>query len=166
MEKKEQCSEECLEKLKLDYAKFQEKYNLPTFEKLSEDFEIEKLIEKESIFLLKDISKVIFEKIGFYLRMLENLVNPSGHSMSIFLILKNLNEDDKEEINKIYRRLSKIELKTMKIDLVHDEKKEAEFIKETYNEWNEIKLQLYKLTEKFEKGFEENNKPAKNDYFG
>jgi len=166
VENKKECNEESLEKLKANYAILQKKHSLPEFEKLSEDFEIEKLVEKESIFLLRDISKVMFEKILSYLRLIENIINPSAPSIFIYLMLKNVNEDDKKVLNEIYRKLSKIELNLMKVDLVHNEEKEAEFIKNTHTEWNSSKIRILELVKKFEKGFDENSETARKNYFG
>ena len=46
--------EDCkkLEKLKADYKIFQAKYSLPNFDELNEDFQIEKISESETDFIL------------------------------------------------------------------------------------------------------------------
>ena len=53
---KEKC-ESCLEELKKKYEKLQKQYSLPSFEKLNEEFDIEKIAENETDFLLREVRK-------------------------------------------------------------------------------------------------------------
>ena len=51
-----------LGKLKMDYIKIQSKYNLPSFEKLNEDFQVEKALESETDILIREIRKFMADK--------------------------------------------------------------------------------------------------------
>jgi len=73
LKRMENC-ESCLENLKKKYKIFQEKYFLPKFEELNDDFSIEKLADNETDFLLKEIRRFISEKFSNYLRLIESLI--------------------------------------------------------------------------------------------
>ena len=51
-----------LDKLKKEYSILKEKYKLPSFKEMDENFEIHK-IERESNVLLKNVRKIMMEKI-------------------------------------------------------------------------------------------------------
>jgi hypothetical protein len=150
--------------LKLAYNKLGKKYSLPEFEKLSEDFDIEKISEKEPNFLAREIRRIINEKISGYIHVFEILINPTSPPLFIFSILKNISTKDKEKIRDIYKTLSKTQIEIMKLDTIYKEKSEIKFINETFNMWQETKLTIYKLIENFETGFEKDDISEKRSY--
>lgn len=159
MEKKD------IDKLKEDYDRFNIKYNLPEFEKIGEDFDVEKIAEKESSFLLREIRRTMNEKIIAYVHLFETFMNPSSAPMFIFSILKNFDEGDKKLIRELYKELSKKQLKVMQLDTLYSEEGEADFIVETFNEWQISKNKIFSLLKKFEKDYKEIKEDTK-AYFG
>jgi hypothetical protein len=151
--------------LKVAYEKLKEKYDLPEFEKLAEDFDIEKNIDKESNFILREIRRSITEKISGYLQLFEILINPSAPPMFIFSILRNISAEDKIIIKEVYKTLSKIQIEAMKLDVIYGEDNEETFIEETFGIWQKLKPTVYKLIEKFETNFEEDDASKKRSYF-
>jgi len=148
-----------------EYESLREKYNLPLFDKLSEDFDIERISEHKTSFLLREIRKTIVEKIVGYLHLCENLINPSGPSMLIFSIIRNLKKEDKEMIRETYKELSLVQIKVMKIDVAYSEKNEADFIKETFEKWQKLKPKLSGLIERFDDSLESEDLKRTNGYF-
>ena len=73
--------------LKKAYLDLQQDHTLPEFTKLAEDFDIEKIQDKETSFLLREIRRAINEKITAYIHLFENLINPNAPPMFIFSIL-------------------------------------------------------------------------------
>ena len=149
-----------------EYNMLKEKFNLPNFDRLTEDFDIEKNIEKETKFLVREVRKTIQEKLSAYLNLLETLINPVSPPIFVLSLLKNISTEDKEVMKKVYSRLSKLQIKVMGLDLIYSEEEEANFVNISFNEWQEIKLIIKKIIEKFELGIEENNTSYKNGYFG
>ena len=98
-----------------DYDKLKQKYKLPEFDKLAEDFDIEKITEKESSFLIREIRRAINEKLSAYMHLFETFLNPTATPMFVFSILRGINEDDKGKIKDIYKTLSKLQIKVMKL---------------------------------------------------
>lgn len=150
---------------RLKYNELRQKHNLPEFEKLAEDFDIEKIEDKESIFLIREIRRAVNEKITAYLHLFETLINPNTPPMFVFSILRNSSDKNKDTIREIYKILSKIQIKAMKLDTIYKEDIEVKFINETFSTWQELKLRIYKLIENFEANFEENDTSQNRSYF-
>ena len=135
-------AEKTLGDMKEDYKKLQEKYSLPNFEELNADFQIEKAAENETDFLLREIRRFIADRFFNYLRFVESLLNPVNVPMFAFSIVKTLGEKDKEKLSEIYKKLAKHELGLIELDIEYFEEKEAEFIKHSYQLWQEVKKEL------------------------
>ncbi|MBT3642830.1 hypothetical protein HN604_01765 [archaeon] len=149
-----------------EYEELREKYSLPEFDKLAEDFDIEKVSEKESTFILREIRRMIHEKLSAYLSLFEMLVNPSAPPMFMFGVIKKMNGDHKELIKKVYENLVKLQISIMKLDTVYSEKSEAEFIIRSFSEWQDMKVKIHDLIDSFEQNVEKNDSLKKTSYFG
>ncbi len=143
-----------MEKTDRDYKKeyeiIQKKNGLPEFQRLVEDFDVEKFLEKESAILIRDIRRAMVEKFVAYSHFFENLINPSSQSMLLFSVIKRLNEKDKEKIKEIFKTLIKIQIKAMKVDVVYSEKLEVKFIKEAFDEWQVLKVKVKEVVDNFD----------------
>jgi len=148
------------------YSELAKKHGLPEFKSIAEDFDIEKIQDKESILLIREVRRSISEKISAYIHLFETLINPSSPPMFIFSVLRNISTEDKDTIKKIYKALSRTQIEVMKLDTVYKEDEEARFINETFIIWQELKLTIYKLIERFESSFEEDDSDKKRSYFG
>jgi len=158
--------ESYLEDMKKDYLELQKKYNLPDFKKLNEDFQIEKVAESETEILLKEIRRFMFDKVSNYMRFLESLINPVSASIFTFSVLKTLNSDDKKIAEDIYKKLMKLEIDLMEIDIEYDEEKEADFIKKITEVWNSIKKDWLKLVGSMKKNWDNKIERNSGGYFG
>ena len=147
------------------YTELAEKHSLPNFKKIAEDFDIEKIQEKESTFLIREVRRIINEKITAYIHLFETLINPTSPPMFVFSILRNISTEDKETIKKIYKALSRTQIEVMKLDTIYNEADEIKFINETFIVWQELKQTIYKLIERFESSFEEDDSTKKRSYF-
>ncbi len=152
--------------LKHEYKKLQEKYGLPVFEKLNEDFSIEKLAKNETEFLLKEIRRIIAEKYSNYFAFMEAILNPVNMQMFIFSIVKSLKAEEKSKLTEIYKLLSRNELELIETDVKSSEENEAEYIRKSYELWKEIKKDLLEIIEEIKKNWD-NKSPVNNKhYFG
>ena len=148
------------------YDELKQKYILPEFDKLSEDFDIEKTIEKESIFLIREIRRTINEKLSAYMHLFETFINPTSTPMFIFSALRGIDEDNKNKIKDIYKKLSRLQIRAIKLDTIYSAQAEAEFIKTSFDEWQSLKEIIYKIIEKFEENVDEDTSSKKRGYFG
>ncbi|MBU1136037.1 MAG: hypothetical protein KJ559_00825 [Nanoarchaeota archaeon] len=160
-------SDECnLESLKEDYKKIQKKYYLPEFEKLNEDFQIEKLAETETDFLVREIRKFVADKFMNYLRFIESILNPVNAPMFVFSIVKSISEDEKKKLTEVYKKLAKCEVDLIGLDLEFVEENEAKFLKESYGLWQEMKKDILEVIEVIKKNWDNKIESNGKNYFG
>lgn len=151
--------------LEEEYIKLAKKHNLPNLESISQDFDIEKIANKETSFLIREIRRVVNEKISAYIHLFETLLNPQGPPMFVFKIIKNMSPEEKQKIQKLYTFLSKTQIQIMKLDTVYSEEKEIAFIKETYEMWQKTKQEIFTLFESLETNFENYETEKSKTYF-
>lgn len=149
-----------------EYDELEKKYGLPSFEILAEDFDIEKISEKESSFLLREIRKSIVEKTYSYLHLFENFLSPNSGSMFVYALIKNITPEIKVDVQRIYKELSKFQMTAIKLDLLYSEEKEAGFIKSSCAAWQKSKKEIYDIFKVLEKDSGNENTVKSRDYFG
>jgi len=155
-----------LEEMKKEYGKLTEKHKLPSFNEMNEDFHIEKIAENETEILIREIRRYIGEKMSNYLRVVEAFLNPSNVPMFVFSTVKTINSEDKQKLSEIYKKLSKSEINLIELDLKFSEEKEADFIKESFKTWQEIKEELLGIIEGIKKNWDSKSESAIKGYFG
>ncbi len=155
-----------LKKLKENYKKIQEKYNLPDFEILNAEFGIEKIAEIETDFLIREVGKVMAEKFLNYLHFVEFILNPVNSPLFIFSVIKTLGEEEKKKFNEIYKELAKIEVRLIELDVDFSEEKEAIFIKESHEVWKKIKKDFVEIVGKIKKNWDNKSENNNKGYFG
>lgn len=155
-----------LKKLKEDYKIFQKRYDLPSFEKLNEDFQIEKVSESETDFILKGIRLCITEKFFNYLRFIESILNPSNGPMFVFALIKTLGLKDREKLAELYKKIAKVDVSILELDLEYSEKKEADSIKKYCEMWQDIKKELLEIVEVIKKNWDTKIEDSGKGYFG
>ncbi|PIN77205.1 hypothetical protein COV15_02850, partial [Candidatus Woesearchaeota archaeon CG10_big_fil_rev_8_21_14_0_10_34_12] len=131
-----------LDNLKKKYFKLQEKYTLPIFEEINRDFQIEKVSEYETDFILKEARECMTNKFLNYLRFIESLINPSNGPMFMLAIIKSLGAKEKEKLTELYKKIAKIDVDLIELDIEYSEEKEAEAIKKYYVMWQEMKKEF------------------------
>jgi len=139
-------------------------YELPDFEALCEDFDIEKAFDKDSSYLLREVRKLVMEKLSAYLQLFETFMNPASPPMFIFKVLRNVNNGDKEFVKEVYEELSKYQLWAVRLDTVYEEKNEAEFISKAFSDWQEMKKKIYSFLERLEKESESKDENVRSAY--
>ena len=166
--KKSKCSvsETSLDRLKKEYAKLQKKYSLPSFNELNEDFHIERVMDMETYFLIREIRRFMADKFSGYLRFAETLLNPANAPMFVFSFIRVLGSEEKKKLAEIYKKLAKIEVEIIEADLNFSEEKEAEFIRNSYEIWQEIKKDLSEILEKVKNNWDAKFETNGRGYFG
>jgi hypothetical protein len=159
-------SEWNLEMLKRKYEKLREKYSLPSFQVLNEDFEIERLQERETETLTKEIRRAMIDKNLAYLKFAEMFMNPSTAPMFFLALVKSIDNKDKKLLEELYLELGKFEIKSIALDNNYDEKKDAEFIKSFHKEWQEIKKKFDKIMKAVEQAWEKEAEKKEKGYLG
>jgi len=155
-----------LEKLKKEYKILQERYDLPSFEELNEDFQIEKATESETDFILKEIRRYVTDKFFTYLRFIESILTPTDGPMFVFAIIKTLGIKEREKLIELYKKIAKIEVDLIELDIEYSEEKEANSIKRYYEMWQEMKKELLEIVEVIKKNWDNKIEDNGKGYFG
>ncbi len=153
-----------LDSLKKEYKKLADKYKLPSFQQLNEEFGIERIAEQETETMLREIRKVVMDKVLAYLRFIEMIINPSQAPMFFFALLKGLDAADKKVLDELYSKLGKIEIEVIEIDNNYSEAGEAEFVKYVYNEWQGIKNNMKKISKSLKSSWDKKCEKKERSY--
>ncbi|MBU3941569.1 MAG: hypothetical protein KKF74_01520 [Nanoarchaeota archaeon] len=127
------------QKIKKKYNELKDKYSLPDFDEINPIFSIYK-IENED-FLLKQIRKKIIGKTTSMSEILENFLHPDT-TLSDIYECKVFSDLERDRIFKLYKNLKILEKESIELSLEPDEKTEAEFIKNVWNSWDNIKQEM------------------------
>jgi len=155
-----------LENLKKDYKEIQERYELPGFTEINKDFHIEKIAETETDFLIREIRKFMADRFSNYLRFVEALINPQNAPMFVFSIVKSIGQQEKTKLTEIYKKLAKIEVDIIELDIQFAEEKESDFIKTSYKIWQEIKKDILEILGTIKKNWNNKGEVNGKGYFG
>ena len=155
-----------LDTFKKEYEKLEKRYKLPSFKEMNEDFYIEKISETETDILIREVRRIIGDRLANYMRFIENLLNPVNVPMFVFSIIKTIDPEEKKRLQEIYKKLIKNEIKFIGVDLSFNEDKEADFIRGSYILWQEIKKEMPGILEKAEGKIDTKEENNKRDYFG
>ncbi|MDO8508645.1 MAG: hypothetical protein Q7S27_03085 [Nanoarchaeota archaeon] len=155
-----------LDEIKREYEKLTKKYDLPNFEKLNSDFEVDKL-EKETENILRSFRKLMMEKIVNSMTFLEMLVNPVNAPRMYLSYLRNMSIEDRKIIDDIYTALADLSLLSLDLEIDSNEKSEADLLKKGYEKWNSLKPGFRKILENMKKPNNNlNNLKKERSYFG
>jgi len=157
---------EKIDNIKKEYSKFEKKYKLPSFQSLNYDFDVEKIAEKETELVLREMRKVIMDKVIAYLRFIEMLINPSNAPMFFIALAKYFTTEDKKTLESLYSKLGEFELNVIEIDNEYNEKEEAEFINNLYKDWQKIKKDMKKIVEALRRGWRTKSRKNEKGYLG
>ncbi len=155
-----------LTQLKENYRMLQRKYDLPSFEQLNEDFQIEKAAESETDFVLREVRRYITDKFFNYLRFIESILTPTNAPMFVFAITKTIGIKDREKLIELYKKIAKVDIDLIELDIEYSEEKEAQSIKKYYEMWQEIKKELLEIVEVIKKNWDVKIEDNGKGYFG
>ena len=155
---------EKLKRLKEQYENLAKKYRLPGFRELNEEFEIEKLADKETELLLRNVRRCMLEKISAVSRFFELMLNPTEANLMILSLLKEVSAETKKKMEKIYRELAYIEITSVELDLDYNEKNEARFIIGVSKDWKKLKGALKDVSKQLDTKL--HAKDNSGNYFG
>ena len=141
-----------LSELKKRYSALEDKYKLPSFSQMNEQFDIDHVAERDVSLLLREIRRYVNDKVMNYLRFIEMLLNPAsaGAPMFLFSLTKLLSPEKRSELEKIYAVLARLNLDSLSLDIVSQEKDEAAFILRTHKQWKDVVESLQGIMKDFQ----------------
>jgi len=128
------------------YNELRKRLKLPEFKEIDNEFEISDL--EETNFLLRAIVRKIAEKLDFYSTMLEEILQPDTSNLYAMHETRFFDENEKKQMYDLYSKLMNFNRQSIEVSLGHNEKEDADFINNIYNDWKEFKQELLKYVNK------------------
>lgn len=145
--------EEEYQQIKEKFSKL--KYTLPSFEKLEENFELDKLTDRNQKFILQNIRRIMLEKFGSYSQLFEAVLNSGSSSRIIYKISSKINDEKRKKIKNLVDELIILQFNSIKLETDYNEEKEAMFLNDAFKKWEKIKKEISRLFEEIDISSEE-----------
>jgi hypothetical protein len=81
-------------------------------------------------------------------------------------VIKTLGVREKEKLSELYKKIAKVDVDLIELDLEYSEKKEAEAIKKYYEMWQDIKKELLEIVDVIKKNWDAKQENGKGNYLG
>lgn len=105
------------------------------------------------------------EKIVNSLQFLDLLLNPVNAPRIYQKYIKNMNAEDKDDLEKIYSNFGDLSIQSLSLEIDYSEQKEAETILKISAAWNSMKPTFRKVLSVFNRAEKAESKKEKS-YFG
>jgi len=128
------------------YSELKKKFKLPEFKEIDNEFELSDL--EETNFLLRAIMRRISEKLDFYSTVLEEVLQPDASNLYAMHETRYFDDEEKNSMYDLYKRLMSCSRHSIEISIEHNEKDEADFINNFFEEWKPTKADLLKFIKK------------------
>lgn len=132
------------------YDELKKEYSLPVFEEMNSNFDIGK-IRRDSGNLLRDIRRVMIEKIVYYIRLVELMINPSQASPIMLMLLKEISSEDRKTMDSVLNSFVELEIEAHKLDVIPSDSEEAKLVNKVYSVWNKSKQEVLSLVKILER---------------
>ncbi|MEK6903311.1 MAG: hypothetical protein AABW64_01545 [Nanoarchaeota archaeon] len=156
--------------LESEYASYQKKYSLPSYQHLNQEFEFLAIGQLQQIdFPLRFMRRRMTDRIAGICNFFQTILQPNPGSYVLLKESSFFTGDEKQQIQRLLYEAMVFLTKSTLLDSTFDEKADAAFIRELYKFWMHAKPQYRKLLEKLEQGWQkkpEQQKQAQNHYFG
>ncbi len=143
---KKKKDEDLISVLKKKYSKCQKKYSLPKFEDIDKEFKIYR-IDQYTTDILFDIRKQISNVLHSLAGIIYPIFTPSEADIVSLIISAGMDKKTKIEAHHLFKKLNYLISRSNSAGL-DGEEKSAEFIKEIWKEWPEIKKKIILFSDK------------------
>jgi hypothetical protein len=153
------------DEIKEKYEKLVGKYNLPSFEELNFNFDISKS-ECDCETILRDVRKIMVSRFASWLNFIELLLNPSNGSMFHLFLVKGINGSEKQILDKLFEQIGEIEIEAFALEINYSEKNEADFIRDNFKKWIDMKEDLEIVVGSLKKNWKKVTGKKEKSYYG
>jgi len=139
-----------LEKLKAEYEKLRQKHKLPAFEELDNEFEIRAI--KLNSFIIREIRRMITQRVEDVLSLINPILNPNPQSLRSMIETKIFEKQNMEPMFEFYKKLFQLAHEGISASL-ESEASEVAWINKAWKAWPEIKKQALSYNNKISEGW-------------
>lgn len=131
--------------IKEEYSKLKDKYNLPDFQEIDDEFEIS-LIDSE-VFLLREIRRKISERFNKFSKILESILQPEA-VISDMQECHIFNEEEKNKVYSLFKKFMFFRHLSTEASIECTDESNADFINSAFEEWNKMKPEIKDIVQK------------------
>ena len=142
--------------LKESYFPYSDKYDLPSYDILDEEYELlyfQPICEIR--YPLRFIRRRIIDKMNMFIHFFQNIIYPISGSIVSLEENNFLTEDDKKEVVELLKKMISLERESLLLDIDHDESSDGEFIQKVHVQWLSFKPRLVFFIHKLQKEWKE-----------
>ena len=143
------------------YNVLKTKYGLPDYTSLNNNFIIED-IDAETTLILAKIRIKIHEKIDYYVKIIESILQPDSILTSMYET-HYVNDQQKKQLYVLFKKLMQIIRKSNLASINNTDELNAVFIKDSYGKWSSLKPDIEKHIRKLSEVWKKET-DIKNDY--
>jgi hypothetical protein len=147
-----------MEDYEKEYDLLKKKYSLPDFDKIEEEFEIIESIASARYkppYVLRFIRRSIVNLFWKWIDYMHSMIYPNPQSAILLKEAEFYTDEEKKKIHDVINILVILARQSTMLELYKSEQKAAEFIKDTYNKWMDIKPTIEPLVTKSIKSWQE-----------
>ena len=133
------------------YAELKKKYKLPDFKEI--DFELEISDLEPTNFLARAIIRGIAEKLDFYARLIEEMLQPDASNVYAMHETRFFDDSEKKKVYETYAKLMDFSRQSVLLSLSREEKAEAQFISNFFEEWKTLKTEMIAYVRKMKESW-------------
>ncbi len=133
------------EGLKKQYDGLKGRYKLPDYNLLNNEFELDSI--DETSFILRAVRRKIEDRLDHFAKLLDAILQPETIISDLHEV-REFDDDEKEELFETYKKIMKLRREGNLAEIKCSDIEDAKFIKDAWNEFNPIKTQMIKITEK------------------
>jgi hypothetical protein len=100
------------------------------------------------------------------INVFETFINPTSAPMFVFNVIKSFNSDEKEIIEKLYKRFAELEIDAFNLEVTYSEKAEAEYVKKVCELWKNSEKDLKEIYDSMKASYGLETKKSEKSYFG
>ncbi len=134
--------------IKTKYEGLKKKYNLPSYEDICNEFEINDVLKKLGFmpaYFLRFLRRTAVDKLYSWVNYLHVFILPNQQSAVLMNEYQNFDEKKREEIIDYATQIMIISRKSVELELEKDEKEDAKLLKEAYDKLQELKPKLLEI---------------------
>ena len=147
-----------------EYAVLKKQHGLPDFEIVDKEFELRGI--NDSLFLLRRIRERISERAEDFIKILENVLQPNTNINDLYEC-KFFTDADKIDVFEFYKRLMLLTRTALELDVLQDDVKDAEFIRDCVKDWPAFKKSMHDVANKMKVCWQKDVSYKNNaEYFG
>ncbi len=151
--------------LRYEYNQLSKKYDIPDFNILNNEFELE-IIEREE-FPLRQIRRRIVDRLVIFCKIIEEIIFPSGQNHLNNHEIRFFTEEDRKALLDLHKKMMSYERQSLVLNISSsNEEEDAKYIKQLSTDMLEFKIKILEVVKKMQNSWKQDLPEEDQPYFG